>query len=61
MRASSYVVLGADGFGRSDAREEFRRFFEVDAENIALASLIELSRKGKTPGKAARGDRDAGT
>lgn len=44
--ASSYVVLGADGFGRSEARKELRRFFEVDAENIALAALVELSREG---------------
>ena len=27
-----YVVLGTDGFGRSDTREALRRFFEVDAE-----------------------------
>ena len=31
-----YTVLGTDGFGRSEARPELRRFFEVDAENIAL-------------------------
>ena len=49
MRASSYVVLGADGFGRSEARKELRRFFEVDAENIALAALVELAREGKYP------------
>ena len=34
-----YTVLGTDGFGRSEAREDLRRFFEVDAENIALAAL----------------------
>ena len=61
VRASSYVVLGADGFGRSEARKELRRFFEVDAENIALAALVELSRKGKYPQeKLAGGDQDAG-
>jgi pyruvate dehydrogenase E1 component len=48
-RASSYAVLGADGFGRSEARRELRRFFEVDAENIALAALVELARDGKYP------------
>jgi pyruvate dehydrogenase complex dehydrogenase (E1) component len=48
-RISSYVVLGADGFGRSEARKELRRFFEVDAENIALAALVELARDGKYP------------
>ncbi len=49
VRASSYAVLGADGFGRSEARKELRRFFEVDAENIALAALVELSREGNYP------------
>ncbi len=44
-----YVVLGTDGFGRSEARKELRRFFEVDAENIALAALSELARQGKFP------------
>ena len=44
-----YLVLGCDGFGRSEAREELRRFFEVDAENIALAALSELARVGKYP------------
>jgi len=43
------VVLGTDGFGRSEAREPLRRFFEVDAENIALAALGELARKGSYP------------
>ena len=57
-----YVVLGTDGFGRSEAREQLRRFFEVDAENIALAALGELARKGTYPKeKLAVGDQDAGT
>jgi pyruvate dehydrogenase E1 component len=43
------VVLGTDGFGRSEARGPLRRFFEVDAENIALAALGELAREGKYP------------
>jgi pyruvate dehydrogenase E1 component len=41
--------LGTDGFGRSEARPELRRFFEVDAENIALAALYELVNFGKYP------------
>jgi pyruvate dehydrogenase E1 component len=44
---SPYTVLGCDGFGRSEARVELRRFFEVDAENIALAALNELAADGK--------------
>jgi pyruvate dehydrogenase E1 component len=45
----AFAVLGADGFGRSEARGELRRFFEIDAENIALAALAELARQGKYP------------
>ena len=44
-----YAVLGTDGFGRSEARADLRRFFEVDAENIALAALSELAEQGKFP------------
>jgi pyruvate dehydrogenase E1 component len=44
-----YAVLGTDGFGRSEARQQLRRFFEVDTENIALAALVELARDGKFP------------
>jgi pyruvate dehydrogenase E1 component len=39
--------LGTDGFGRSDTREALRRFFEVDAECIALAALTRLMRRGE--------------
>ncbi|MEJ2111590.1 MAG: pyruvate dehydrogenase (acetyl-transferring), homodimeric type, partial [Acidobacteriota bacterium] len=41
-----YVALGTDGYGRSDTREALRRFFEVDAENIAVAALHALSQQG---------------
>lgn len=44
-----YVVLGADGFGRSDTREALRRYFEVDAENIAVGALSGLAKAGKIP------------
>ena len=37
-----YVTLGTDGFGRSDTRAALRRFFEVDAEAIAVAALRSL-------------------
>jgi pyruvate dehydrogenase E1 component len=39
--------LGTDGFGRSDDRACLRRFFEVDAENIALAALAQLAQRGE--------------
>jgi pyruvate dehydrogenase E1 component len=42
----TYRVLGTDGFGRSDSRENLRRHFEVDANNIAYAALYELHKAG---------------
>jgi pyruvate dehydrogenase E1 component len=42
-----FITLGTDGFGRSDTREALRRFFEVDAESIAVAALYALCRAGK--------------
>ena len=40
-------VLGTDGFGRSEARKELRRHFEVDAECIVVATLYQLAERGK--------------
>ena len=40
------VSLGTDGFGRSESRAALRRFFEVDAEHIVVATLDALSREG---------------
>ncbi len=45
--SGDYVVLGTDGFGRSDTREALRRFFEIDAEHIVLATLSSLVRLGE--------------
>ena len=33
-----YLTLGTDGFGRSDTREQLRRFFAVDAASIVAAA-----------------------
>jgi len=41
-----YVVLGTDGFGRSDDRLELRRFFEVDTNSILIATISTLERQG---------------
>jgi pyruvate dehydrogenase E1 component len=41
-----YIVLGTDGFGRSDTREKLRQFFEVDRFNVAYAALYALYRQG---------------
>jgi pyruvate dehydrogenase E1 component len=40
------ISLGTDGFGRSDTREQLRRFFEVDSNQIAFAALGALLREG---------------
>jgi pyruvate dehydrogenase E1 component len=37
-----YIVLGTDGFGRSDTRAALREFFEVDRRSIAHAALDAL-------------------
>ena len=41
----TFRVLGTDGFGRSDSRENLRHFFEVDAKFIVLAALTELKQR----------------
>ncbi len=38
-----YVVLGTDGFGRSDTREKLRQFFEVDRHFVTVAALKALA------------------
>jgi pyruvate dehydrogenase E1 component len=43
----AYTVLGTDGFGRSDTRENLRHFFEVDRHWIVLASLRALADEGQ--------------
>ncbi|MGE5171031.1 MAG: pyruvate dehydrogenase (acetyl-transferring), homodimeric type [Rudaea sp.] len=44
-----YVVLGTDGFGRSDTREKLRRFFEVDRWYVTVAALKALADEGTLP------------
>ncbi len=40
------LALGTDGFGRSDSRKALRRFFEIDADHIVLATLSALHKQG---------------
>jgi pyruvate dehydrogenase E1 component len=42
-----YEVLGTDGFGRSDTRENLRDFFEVDYRWVVLTTLRALADDGK--------------
>jgi len=44
-----YVVLGTDGFGRSDTREKLRGFFEVDRRYVTIAALKALADDGALP------------
>jgi pyruvate dehydrogenase E1 component len=41
-----YIVLGTDGFGRSDTREKLRHFFEVDRWYVTVAALKALADEG---------------
>lgn len=44
-----YVVLGTDGYGRSDTREALRGFFEVDRHFVTVAALKALADDGELP------------
>jgi len=46
-----YVVLGTDGFGRSDTREALRAFFEVDHRHVVVAALKALVDEGTLEAK----------
>ncbi len=48
---NNFVVLGTDGFGRSDTREALRRHFEVDPASIVITTLSTLYREGKVKAK----------
>jgi len=46
---NKFMVLGTDGFGRSDGRKKLREFFEIDRRYIAVAALKALADKGQIP------------
>ena len=43
---NDFHVLGTDGFGFADTRPAARRFFNVDAESVVVASLQALAAQG---------------
>jgi len=45
--SNSFTALGTDGFGRSDTRENLRKFFEIDKFHIIIATLDALCDQGK--------------
>ena len=54
-----YRVLGTDGFGRSDTREQLRGFFEVDRRFVALSALSALAEAQQLPSEIVRKAREA--
>jgi pyruvate dehydrogenase E1 component len=44
-----YIVLGTDGFGRSDTRAQLRKFFEVDRHYVAVAAMKALADQEALP------------
>jgi len=51
LEGADYLVLGTDGFGRSDTRSNLRRFFEVDRYQVAYTALYALHRQEKVSEK----------
>ncbi len=53
-----FIALGTDGFGRSESRENLRKFFEVDRYSIVAAALFQLQKldliKGEVVAKALK-------
>ena len=47
---SRYVVLGTDGYGRSDSRDKLRSYFEVCHRHIVVAALFALQEEGQIEG-----------
>jgi pyruvate dehydrogenase E1 component len=46
-----YTVLGTDGYGRSDTRENLRHFFEVDRYWVTISALKSLADEGQIEAK----------
>jgi len=49
-----YMVLGTDGYGRSDGRAALRRHFEVDRHYVVAAALKALADDGKLDKQVAQ-------
>jgi pyruvate dehydrogenase E1 component len=50
---NSWISLGADGFGIADTRAGARRYFQIDAPSIVVATLEALARDGQYDPNAA--------
>ena len=51
---NQYHVLGTDGYGRSDTRQQLRQFFEVDRYHVVVATLNSLLEQEKIPAKQVK-------
>ena len=49
-----FEVLGTDGFGRSDTRDNLRRFFEIDRQSIVAATLSRMAERGEIDASVAK-------
>ena len=47
----NFLTLGTDGFGRSDTRQQLRKFFEVDRHYVAVAAMKALADQEAVPRK----------
>jgi len=56
--SAPFHVLGTDGFGRSDTREQLRNFFEVDRRFVTLAALAKLSAAQVIPSQVVKQARE---
>jgi pyruvate dehydrogenase E1 component len=54
LSGKHYIVLGTDGFGRSDTRKNLRHFFEVDRRYVVVAALKALADQGQVPAGIVR-------
>jgi pyruvate dehydrogenase E1 component len=52
---ASFTVLGTDGFGLSESREDLRNHFEVSSAHIVQAALVDLYRKGRISEQEMKG------
>jgi len=48
-----FIVLGTDGYGRSDTRENLRAWFGIDTPHIVAAAYTGLVQCGELEPKAA--------
>ena len=52
--SAEYIVLGTDGFGRSDSRENLRSYYEVDRYYVSYAALSSLVATGELDKKVLK-------